>query len=162
MKDDEIQARWRALDQQDIDNLCQGLRSHERQVQGFLCEIVASVCDVDKDDLLKSTDNVSVAHARWLFWYALRFLTNETYEKMVASINHEYGFSFRARSITSGVNKMATMIERDDLWKDRWRIVKHVIGLRTQGTQQAFDFSKKITITIPKELKGKVEIKYTE
>ena len=166
MKDEDIQERWRQLDEQDIKDLCDTLRSHEKQIQGYLCEVIASVCDVDKDSLLTSTDNISIAHARWLFWYSLRYITKETYEKMAESINKEYGFSFRARSITSGVNKMATMIDRDDLWKDRWRIVRHVLGLRTPSKQQQINFMEdtkgKIVLAVPRALKNKIVIKYIE
>lgn len=166
MNDTEVQERWRALDDKAIQDLCDGIRSHEKEVHGYLCEIIASVCDVDKDSLLTSTENVSLAHARWLFWYTLRFITNDTYEKMAASIKHEYGYSFRARSITSGVNKMARMVTRDELWKDRWRIIRHILGLRTPSKQQTINFMDdtkgKVLLVVPRALKNKVDIKYID
>ena len=44
--DEKIRKDWESLDNADVDEVCRMLRQHERRIQDYLIDCVASMCDV--------------------------------------------------------------------------------------------------------------------
>jgi hypothetical protein len=153
--EDVIKSEWRKVD--GIDHILDVIRSYEYDIYDYLAETVAALCDVDVDVMLSGSEKVYVSQARALFWYAYRYMTNETYEK-IANMTSRY-HTFARVSVGQSINKMGVMIENEPLWRKRWVIIKSIIKLRDQDTNTVVDT---ITITIPKHLRDKVSINIKE
>ena len=136
------------------------LHKHEQAIVEYMADFVASLCDVRKEDIHSDSDVVYIAHARWLYWYACRYLMNESYSKMSEQSSRN-GHTFSIRTIQNGTSKMATMVEDEPTWKRRWSIVRHIIKLYNDTTVHKQDNT--IVIQVPKGmLNDKVQIKIQE
>lgn len=162
--DNEIRDDWKTLEEDSLNEICEKVKSYERNIQDYLAEVIAALCELDLNDMMTKADRVHCNHARWLFWYAYRHMTNDTFEHM-SQITDRYGRKFAHQSINSAVNKMSSLIADNTIWTKRWLFVRRVIKARDQSTEIDFDYAAKtptdrVTITIPQELKSKIEINY--
>lgn len=153
--DETIMSEWKEVD--GINHILDVIRSYEYNIYDYLAETVAALCDVDVKLMLSGSEKVYVSQARALFWYAYRYMTNETYEKIALMTNRYH--TFARVSVGQSINKMGVMIETEPLWKKRWVIIKRIIKLREQNADTVVDT---ITITIPKHLRDKVNINIKE
>jgi hypothetical protein len=151
--DEQIKSDWNELEWR-IEEALKQLMCYEKDIQSYLLRCVASLCDVDEKRILSNTDVIYIAHARWLYWHAYRYMTNESYEKIAKSTSQD-GFTFSTRAVQSGVNKMSMMISNEPLWQKRWTVIKRIIKLRDRREEKV---DNTITINIPRELKDKINI----
>lgn len=154
INEEAIKLQWVEVDNDSFKKALLYLKQCEKDVHEFLADCVASVCEVDVDVMLSDTNASNVAHARWLFWYAYRYLTNESYE-VIARSTARNGKTFALRSVQNGVTKMTMLINDIPFWKKKWNLVKRIIKLR-DGDREKQDNT--IVIAIPKELKEKIKI----
>ena len=152
--DDSIKKGWADVEYRHVDKAIEHLRQHEDDIRAYLADFVAAVCGVEREEMFSNSDTACFAHARYLYWYAYRYMTGEAYEKMARQVPNG-GHRFVLRSIQNGVNKMSMMIEEQPLWKKRWTIIKRIIKLRGQEDE---DVDNTIVIQVPKALKGKINI----
>lgn len=138
---------------------CEHIRLCEISVQKRLHELTASLCDIDKDKMFENTDVVFIAHARWFYWYAYRYMTNESYDKIALQDFHGL-HKFNARTVQNAVSKMSMMIENEPLWKRRWLVVRKLIKIYNKEDEN--EPIRPIIINVPKELKGIVRIETKE
>jgi chromosomal replication initiation ATPase DnaA len=129
--------------------VCDTLLNYEGRVRNYLADFVASLCNVETERMFSDDNHLDVAQARWLFWYAYRYMTNETYEKIGKLSGELYGKAFTKVGVASSVNKMNMMIEQQPIWKKRWTIVKRIIKLQSE---MVFEPQIPITISIPKNV----------
>ena len=159
--DDEIKSDWARIDSENINMACEYLRRHENGVEDYIAHIVASLCNIDVETMLTTNNTSHVAQPRWLYWYAMRYMTNETYEKLAERTTSKCGHKFSPNGIGQSINKMAEMISHESIWNKRWTIIKHIIKLRDSNT---IEYAGKDTVTMelvaPKDVK--VEIKYKQ
>jgi len=149
--DNEIKSDWNALEEESLKDICERVKSYERNIQDYLADVVAALC-------------VHCNHARWLFWYAYRHMTNDTFEHL-SQITDRYGRKFAHQSINSAVNKMSVLIADNTIWTKRWVVIRRIIKARDQSIEIDFGQAKqvptdKVTISIPQDLKSKIEINY--
>ena len=140
--DEKIKEEWMRLDAENLEKACEYLRRIESDVEDFLAEIVASICNIDVNEMFKNTSVAYIAQPRWLYWYAIRYATGETYEK-IAARTQERGFAFSPNGIGQSINKMAKMIDSNPLWTKRWVMLKHIIKMRDTtnlSTQETVTF----------------------
>ena len=128
-KDEKIIQDWEMIDNAYIDEVCRLLRLHETNIQEYMVDCVASICDVDKLDMMTNVSNLNTIHSRWLFWYAYRYMTKDSFSH-ISHITLRYGKKFTEQSVSSSVNKMGNMIDNDTIWAKRWAIIKRIIKLR--------------------------------
>lgn len=153
------------MESENTEKICELVRESELNVQDHLMKIVAKLCGISTDDLMNKTYDITCSHARWLFWYAHRYMTGDTYER-ISRITELHGRMYGASGIIKSVNKMSMLIDTGTIWTNRWYLLKQIINARKASFE--FDFgqqqipSDKIFISIPKEFKNKVEIKYTD
>ena len=126
--------------------VCDTLLNYEGRVRNYLADFVASLCNVEKEKMFSENNSLDVAQARWLFWYAYRYMTGETYEKIE---------TFTKVGVASSVNKMSVMIEQQPIWKKRWTIVKRIIRITNSLIDE--NTEEPIKIIIPKN--ANVELK---
>lgn len=141
-----------------LEKACEHIRMCEVSIQSYLSDIVASLCDIEKEKMFTATDVVFIAHARWFYWYCYRYMTKESYDKIAMQDFHNQ-HKFNARTVQNAVSKMSMMIDSEPLWRKRWLVVKQLIKI--YNGEESEKPIMPITIQIPKELKGivKVEIK---
>jgi hypothetical protein len=128
-KDEKIIQDWEMIDNAYIDEVCRLLRLHETNIQEYMVDCVASICDVDKLDMMTNVSNLNTIHSRWLFWYAYRYMTKDSFSH-ISHITLRYGKKFTEQSVSSSVIKMGNMIDNDTIWAKRWAIIKRIIKLR--------------------------------
>ena len=149
MTEEEIKQELANNEQRMIECVCNALSNYELDMRTYLARFVSSLCDVEIERMLSDDNHLDVAQARWLFWYAYRYMTGETYEKIGKLSERIYGKSFTKVGVASSVNKMYTMIEQQPIWRKRWTIVKRIIKLQNEIV---FEPQIPITITIPKNV----------
>jgi hypothetical protein len=145
------------IDNAYIDEVCRLLRLHETNIQEYMVDCVASICDVDKLDMMTNVSNLNTIHSRWLFWYAYRYMTNEPFIR-ISNITLRYGKKFTEQSIANCVNKMGNMIASETIWTKRWAIIRRIIKLRDKTAKSDLQDVIKVVVHHPKN----VEIKLKE
>ena len=135
--------------------VCDTIRVYGSRTRIYLADFVASLCDVEKERMFSPCNDLDIAQARWLYFYAYRYMTGETYEKIGKLSQKIYGKTFTKVGVASSVNKMYELIENQPIWRKRWTIIKRVIKA---GENVIEDEAKKpIRIIIPKD--ANVELK---
>ena len=129
--------------------VCDTLSNYNIHVRECLADFVATLCDIEKDKMFTDTKDHDIAQARALYWYAYRYMTGETYKQIGKLSKDVYGKNFSTFGVSSGVNKMYTLIEEQPIWRKRWTILKRIIKM-----QNAMSVEPNIprTITIPKNV----------
>lgn len=158
INDEMIASDWRNLDC--IDDILLAVRQHEMDILLYLADTVASLCNIERKDMLKASSEAHLAQPRWLFWYSYRYMTSETLEKVSEMTERCGGHRFTPSGIGQCVNKMSQMINSDGMWKKRWTIIKRIIKLRESETSKNLDST--IIITVPRELKDIINIEIKE
>lgn len=156
--DEKIKNDWEILDNSDIEEVCRLLRLHETRIQDYLIDCVASICNVDKLDMMTNTSKLNIIHARWLFWYAYRYMTNESFVRM-SEVTLRYGKKFTEQSISNSVNKMGNMIAKETTWAKRWVLIRRIIKLRNSDkTNAILGDNLSVTINHPKNIQVKLNV----
>lgn len=150
MTEEEIKQNLEENERITMQCVCDTLSNYEGRIRTYLANFVASLCNVDIDKMFSESNCIDVAQARWLFWYAYRYMTNETYEKIGKLTGSVYGKTFTKVGVASSVNKMYTLIEQQPIWRKRWTIVKRIIKMQNE---MEFEPQVPISITIPKNVK---------
>lgn len=136
-----------------ISKIIEHLRMCEQATKDNLADFISALCNVPKEEMLSNTHVVYCAHARYLYWYAYRYMTNESYNNIAIQCGKN-GHRYTQSAIATGVNKMSVMIEQEPLWNKRWGVVKKIIKLHSQDE----DIDNTVVIQVPKDLKGKINI----
>jgi hypothetical protein len=129
---DEAKAFFEEKESSLINQVCGLLRGHEEVIVNYMADLVAATCGVDKEMMLNDCDKLYMAQARWLYWYAIRYMTNDTYEK-IAERTALQGHNYASSSIGLCINKMSQLIETNPLWQHRWGIVKSIAKVWMDG-----------------------------
>lgn len=155
MTEEEIKNELADNERMAMKCVCDTLLNYEGRVRNYLADFVASLCNVEKEKMFSENNSLDVAQARWLFWYAYRYMTGETYEKIGRLSYDTYGKTFTKVGVASSVNKMSVMIEQQPIWKKRWTIVKRIIRITNSLIDE--NTEEPIKIIIPKN--ANVELK---
>lgn len=125
---------------------------------------VANLCGVDSADMIYNTEEMHLVQARWLYWYSLRYMTQETFAR-ISEITQLDGHRVVWRTIAKAVVVMGNLIETDSIWKARWKRINNFIReLQQQEKEKEEEKTKKInqkhkiTISVPDEIKNNIEI----
>lgn len=161
MKNNEqIKADFTNIDNDSLKKGLYYLGLYEKSIQEYLVDVVAALCGIEKEKMLTDGNVLKSAHARWLYWYAYRYLSNESYDKIADITYGICGKRFTKQAIGHCISRMSIMVEEEPLWKKRWTIIKRIIKLRDVDNDKKVDNT--ITINIPKELREQITIKIQE
>lgn len=154
---EDIKREWKDVDLHVREEIAAILRRYDYSPLTMLGWYVSSICDIDFSDMLSSSDKTHIAQSRWLFWYAYRYMTNETYEQIAQRCAID-GCAFSCESVRVGCSKMSVLIERDFMWRRRWEVIKDIIKLGNEALNEVNESKKrKITLNISDGIE--VEIK---
>lgn len=143
------------LDDKAIDDICAKLKNHEETLRKQLADFVSALCDVKVKDMLANNKSAYIMHTRWLYWYAYRYMTNESY-RQIAERAKAQGVIYTEQGVNSAVNKMSNLIAANTIWTKRWAILKKMIKSAKEDCNGIGD----IIIFAPKELQGKIKVEY--
>ena len=149
--DEQIKSDWEHLENDNVEKACEYLRRYEGDIEDYVAEIVASLCNAD-------TSVAYLAQARWLYWYALRYMTNETYDKIANRTARKSDYRFTPNGIGQSINKMSAMIVNEPIWTKRWIILKRIIKLRDTVIKEKSEMET-VTMKIIAPKGVKVELK---
>jgi chromosomal replication initiation ATPase DnaA len=138
-----------------VQNICNTLSSHDVNIVKNLADFVASLCNVSKEKMFSSCIDIDVSHARWLFFYAYRYMTNDTYKKIGEMTEKVHGKRFSQIGIAKCVSMMEQLMEQHQVWKKKWLIIRKII--KEVNCNENFEYT--ITVNIPDELKDKIKVK---
>lgn len=155
MADEEQKKQLDAIEDRNITKACEYLRGYEQEIGNHLAQFVASLCNIDVDEMFSNMKNNYYSQARWLYWYALRYMTDETYEQIAARTICN-GHKFTLRAVAKGIDKMGKMVYENGIWRKRWIILKRVIKMYNGDDNQSV---VKVVITKPANTKVEVEFK---
>lgn len=156
--DEQIKNDWQKLETENIEKACDLLRQHESRIEDYMADIVASLCNVDCAAMLTNSSVAYLAQARWLYWYAIRYMTNETYDKIAMRTTAKSGCKFTPNGIGQSINKMALLVAQEPIWVKRWTIIKHIIKLRDMVVKEKSEMET-VTMKIIAPKGVKVELK---
>ena len=154
MTEEEIKQKLEENERVVMQCVCDTLLNYENRIRSYLADFVASLCNVETERMFSENNSLDVAQARWLFWYAYRYMTNETYEKIGKLSGELYGKTFTKVGVAASVNKMYNLIEQQPIWRKRWTIIKRIIKLQNE---MVFEPQVPITITIPNNVELKIK-----
>lgn len=149
MTEEEIKRSLEDNERITMMSVCDTLRNYEGRVRLYLASFVASVCNVDDERMFSASSDLDVVQARYLFWYAYRYMSNETYDK-IGRVSKELGGKvFTGTGVAAGVSKMYSLIEQQPIWRKRWTIIKRIIK---EDNNTIVEPPTPITITVPKNV----------
>ena len=149
MTEEEIKQNLEENERITMNCVCDTLSSYGERIRLYLADFIASLCNVEKEKMFSTCNNLDVAQARWLFWYAYRYMTNETYEKIGKLSGELYGKTFTKVGVAASVNKMYELIENGGIWRKRWLIVKRIIKISNTLIEE--QENQPIRIVVPKD-----------
>ena len=149
MTEEEIKQNLEENERITMNCVCDTLSAYGGRIRLYLADFIASLCNVEKEKMFSTCNNLDVAQARWLFWYAYRYMTNETYEKIGKLSGELYGKTFTKVGVAASVNKMYELIENGGIWRKRWLIVKRIIKISNTLIEE--QENQPIKIIIPKD-----------
>ena len=65
--DEQIKSDWEHLENDNIEKACEYLRRYECDIEDYVAEIVASLCNVDVGKMIYDKSVAYLAQARWLY-----------------------------------------------------------------------------------------------
>lgn len=151
MSENEAIERVKQAEEKAISDACKALKGYDVSIKDCIAQLVASLCGISTRELLQDTTRVPTKHARWLYWYSYKQLTNESCET-ISKMSDKYRH-FHTSSITTAITHMSMMISEEPIWAKRWDIIKRVINTINEVKE------KDLTIKIRHPQGIKVELK---
>lgn len=139
-----------------IEDACHALRTYTGQVHDSIAQLVASLCNVELDEMLAEPKKTPLVQVRWFYWYVLKQLFGETGES-ISRMTSKYR-TFKAGYIMQGISKMSIMIQEGTIWTKRWSILKRVI-IDANKVEQQDMFIRNVTVKVIHPQGVNIEIK---
>jgi hypothetical protein len=148
MTEEQIKEELLKNERDTMQCVCDSLRMYGENIKAYLAEFIASLCNIDKELMFSSSCEHYVVQARWLYFYAYRYMTNEPY-RMIGIIPKWLGKSYTKGCVAKSINAMYLLIEQQPIWRKRWLIVKRIIK---ESNGSLSEPPVQITITVPKNV----------
>ena len=126
------------------------LKKYNHDINDYLAANIAAICDVDVNDMLQASTPNSIVFARWLYWYAYRYMTNDSFETMANKLSAKRKFT--SVNISIAVTKMSMMISNEAIWTKRWSIVKKIVKAILEDDSLNVDEVVKVKVVYPKNV----------
>lgn len=143
-----------------VDKVCRILSSIEESIIEYISDLVASLCGISKEEMLADSKKAQGVQVRWFLWYCIRYLTNESYEK-IASRMEGMDATVTGAGIGIGITKMSFLIENEPIWNKRWCIMKKIMKTYNEKNPTNEPKSNVVRVVIhkPNDVDVKVEFK---
>lgn len=108
-----------------VKKICKILSDVNFAYTDYILDMTAALCGVEKKVIASESVKNSYVLPRWFFWYCVRYLNNESYEK-IAERMKKLGSPVSVSGVGVGITKMAFMIESEPIWNSRWQVIKRI------------------------------------
>lgn len=148
MKDEKlIREDVEIIEDSTIGEACRLLSKYNKDIEKYIAELVAAICNVSKDEMLQDTGDSKNRTARWLYWYAIRYMTNDTYVDIAKRSTN--GKVFTGSCVALSNIKMADLISQGGIWSQRWSYIKRIIKMIVENRGMTGElFSHPVTVKI--------------
>ena len=145
----EILNDMESIESATVVEACRLIGEYNGSLKKYLVMFTAQLCDVEQEALLSESKNIDTVRARWLYWYAYRYMTGETHETIAKRNVTRKRFS--SQSVGNAIFNMAQLIAEDGIWTKRWFVLKKIIKtiLKNQSFEQDL-FKPTVTVKFPK------------
>lgn len=144
-ENDEIK-KANELEDQMLGTICETIRKYNVLSAKHLASITAELCGVDVEEMLHDTSHRMNSEARYLYWFAYRYLTEESYSSIAKK---PWQRRFTEQCVGAAILRMGNLIGANTIWTKRWVILKHVIkGILEHKPKQSELFDDEVTIRI--------------
>lgn len=128
-----------------------------REQARWLVDKTCELCNVTIEDMFANTSHSKedCAHARWLFWYAYRYITGESCKKIAQSAF--FGTrKYSASAVIAALNKIGIKMATEPIWHKRWKLLKQEIKENITNVEIVEDNT--IVISVPKGMRSQFNI----
>jgi hypothetical protein len=154
MTGEQLKSRLNENERNAIVGICKILADYEGNICDHIADFVSSLCCITKERMFSDSKSIDVAQARGLFFYAYRYMTANTYDKIGRITGETYGKRFTPEGVKSSIVKMSELIESNPIWSKRWSILKIIIKSQKVGIDE---LSVPITIKVPKNVTATIK-----
>ena len=123
----------------------------------MLAEKTCELCNVTIEEMFTDTSHSKEysAHARWLFWYAYRYITGESCKKIAQSTF--FGTrKYSASTVIAALNTIGIKMATEPIWHKRWKLLKQEIKENITDVEIVEDNT--IVISVPKGMRSQFNI----
>ena len=132
MNKDDVLKEINEKDTKVVEDVCNILAQYDKDIRLCLEKIVCALCNVKQEKLWGRTRDMTIVQARWFYWYAYRFISNDSHQ----SIAHIQERKFATSCVGQSITKMSMLISSDTVWSKRWIILKQIL-------KEAFKYEEK-------------------
>ena len=154
MTGEQLKSRLEENEKNAILGICKILANYEENIYDHIADFVSSLCCITKERMFSDSKSIDVAQARGLFFYAYRYMTANTYDKIGRITGETYGRRFTPEGVKSSIVKMSELIESNPVWSKRWSILKIIIKSQKNDIGES---SVPITIKVPKNVTATIK-----
>lgn len=154
MTGEQLKSRLEENEKNAILGICKILANYEGNIYDYIADFVSSLCCITKERMFSDSKSIDVAQARGLFFYAYRYMTANTYDKIGRITGETYGRRFTPEGVKSSIVKMSELIESNPIWGKRWSILKIIIKSQKVGIDES---CVPITIKVPKNVTATIK-----
>ena len=154
MTGEQLKSRLEENEKDAILGICKILANYEGNIYDHIADFVSSLCCITKERMFSDSKSIDVAQARGLFFYAYRYMTANTYDKIGRITGETYGRRFTPEGVKSSIVKMSELIESNPIWSKRWSILKIIIKSQKVGIDES---CVPITIKVPKNVTATIK-----
>lgn len=154
MTGEQLKSRLEENEKNAILGICKILANYEGNIYDYIADFVSSLCCITKERMFSDSKSIDVAQARGLFFYAYRYMTANTYDKIGRITGETYGKRFTPEGVKSSIVKMSELIESSPIWSKRWSILKIIIKSQKVGIDESH---VPITIKVPKNVTATIK-----
>lgn len=94
--------------------------NNDIQINDSLLTFILSICNVTTQDFMTKSNQYN-SQVKWLYWYACRYIKNETYLKI--SQRQTLRKQYTLDAVRKGVERMSDLINTDIIWNERWNAI---------------------------------------
>lgn len=149
MPEEQLKNKFKENEDNAILGICKILANYECNICEHIADLVSYSCNVKKERMFSDDRSWDSAQARGLFFYAYKYITNNTYDQISRMTNDVYGRKFTRECIRTSVIKMSELIEKQTIWNKRWSMLKAIIKSQMEYTKEP---QVEITIKVPKNV----------
>ena len=133
LNEESVKREVQSIKDRTLNEAIKLLSSYEGDLREYLADIIAALCGVSAETVRNGTSkDVYNAQVRWLYWYAYRYMTNESFFAIAEKEDHRFGVS----TIMQGVWKIGGLIDAKTIWTRRWTEVKKIIQVINKATEE--------------------------
>jgi len=105
------------------------LKNYDYDNFDAICCFVSSIFGVNRADMLSKNKNGELTDARYMFWYALNYMTHKTYGDIAKCCVIDGG-NVQPCTVSAGITAIREKIDKNPYLCGKWLMIKKMIHLK--------------------------------